>query len=74
MTKPISASETGLDPHWKVRVVLPGAILHLASSVEPRMDPFDGLIWEPMDDYRYGDTQGYIDWNAVIGITWRYSP
>ena len=38
------------------------------------MDPFDGLIWEPMDDYRYGDTQGYIDWNAVIGITWRYSP
>jgi hypothetical protein len=31
MTRPIKASEQGLKPHYRVRVVLPGVILHLAS-------------------------------------------
>jgi hypothetical protein len=79
MAKQIIASELGLEPHYKVRVVLPGAILHLASKDEPAEIP---AIWgqdghwhaDWMDDHRYGDTVGFIDWNQVTAITWRWSP
>jgi hypothetical protein len=36
MTKPIS--ERGLKPHYRVRVVLPNALLHLASWTEAKID------------------------------------
>ena len=38
MTKPISASEQGLKPHYRVRVVLLNALLHLGSWTEPKID------------------------------------
>lgn len=73
MTKQIIASELGLEPHYKVRVVLPGALLHLASKHAPKKTP-DGWHADWIDDHRYGDTIGFIDWNQVAAITWRWSP
>lgn len=73
MAKQIIASELGLEPHYKVRVVLPGALLHLASKVEPEKGP-DGWHADWIDDHRYGDTAGFIDWHAVVAVTWRWSP
>ncbi len=81
MTRAIRASEHGLEPHWKVRVVLPGAILHLAARTEPVVssNPLDGGALSDVDadwitDPDYGDTLGFIDWTKVAAITWRYSP
>jgi hypothetical protein len=73
MPKPISAHEQGLDPHYKIRVVLPGAILHLASWTEPKILDWDGNRIETdwINDHRYGDTVGFIDWPAVLAVTWR---
>jgi hypothetical protein len=82
MTRPIKASENGLEPHYKVRVVLPNALLHLASRDEPRVErDVDGVVslglayvfadW--IADEEYGDTIGYIDWPSVTAITWRWS-
>lgn len=73
MTKAIKASEHGLEPHYKVRVVLPGVILHVASKGEPEQHP-SGWHADWIDDYRYGDTLGFIDWHAVVAVTWRWSP
>jgi hypothetical protein len=78
MTKRIIASELGLDPHYKVRVVLPGVCLHLASKDEPKIRRhYDGGggHWDAdwIDDPRYGDTVGFIDWASVVAITWRRS-
>jgi hypothetical protein len=75
MTKPIKASELGLEPHSKVRVVIPGAVLHLASRTEPvvRGDGA-GVDADWLDDHRYGDTLGLIDWGTVAAVTWRWSP
>jgi hypothetical protein len=88
MTKPMRASEVGLEPHWKIRIIVGGAILHVASGIEPtplfEIDEGDGcrvlgdhvlgLKGEWIDDHEYGDTLGYIDWDALSAATWRYSP
>ena len=87
MTKPIKASERGLKPHYKVRIVLPGAILHLASWAEPTLhhtwkrgavtvSSADGPVhveadW--IDDPAYGDTIGFVDWSEASAVTWRFS-
>jgi hypothetical protein len=73
MTKPIRSSEAGLEPHWKIRVVLPGAILHLASWNEPQMLG-EFVAADLIEDHEYGDTVGRIDWREVVAVTWRYSP
>jgi hypothetical protein len=78
MPKAVSASELGLEPHYKVRVVLPGAILHLASRTQPtiRRHYDDGRgVWDAdwIDDHRYGDSIGFIDWSQLVAITWRWS-
>jgi hypothetical protein len=75
MTKPISATENGLKPHYKVRVVISGAILHLASWSKPKPDQYAEQIWRAdwIDDPLYGDTIGNIDWYSVKAITWRWS-
>jgi hypothetical protein len=79
MTKPISASKRGLKPHFKVRIVLPGALLHLASWDVPRItrgmlsSGIDNVSADWIDDPDYGDTRGYIDWPRVDAITWRRS-
>lgn len=78
MPRAMKASELGLEPHWKVRVVLPGALIHLASFNEPQPVWSAGQLtavdadWIAAPDY--GDTIGYIDWTAVAAITWRWSP
>ena len=78
MTRAIKASEIGLASHYKVRVSLPGSLVHLASMSEPVIVTLHGRVADVtaswISDHEYGDTIGYIDWQAVIGITWRYSP
>lgn len=89
MTKAIKASENGLEPHYKVRVVLPGAILHLASwtlqvtagtrvpaghaAAIPDWSTF-GLRADWIDEAEYGDTIVHIDWDAVVAVSYRFSP
>jgi hypothetical protein len=78
MTKPISASEPGPKPHYKVRVVLPSAILHLASWTEPTITDGDEYSHEIVKaewigNHHYGDTIGFIDWRAATAITWRWN-
>ena len=73
-----SKPSPSLQPHYKVRLVHPGAILHLASWHEPetRLDAIDAAQIVDADwiaDPRYGDTIGFIDWDKVIALTWRYS-
>lgn len=78
MTAALKATRLGLQPHYKVRVVLSGAIVHLATATEP--DPVldaDGSLLtvrlDEIDDPAYGDTLGYIDWRAVSAVSWRWS-
>ena len=74
MTKPISASEQGL-PHYRVRVVLPNALLHLASWTEAKIDQdlTTRVAGDWIDDHRYRDTAGLINWEANTAITWRWT-
>lgn len=78
MSKAIKATELGLAPHWKVRVVVPGALLHLASKTEPRVVQHGGVVGDVVAEWicapDYGDTIGYIDWTKAAAITWRYCP
>lgn len=72
---------TDSDHYWKVRVVLPNAVLHLACDTEPVITWTDPLTEEQIenvdakwiDDPDKGDTFGFIHWPAVTGITWRWS-
>jgi hypothetical protein len=87
MTRSIKASERGQKPHYKVRVVLPGVVLHLASWTKPKLirealtgpgfiqlyGGIDDVEADWIDDPQYGDTIGWIDWPKVRGITWRWS-
>ena len=75
MTLAKTATERGLEPHWKVRVVLHGAMLYLASWSEPRREVgISGIKAEWIKEHEYGDTIGYIDWDAVVAVTWRFAP
>ncbi len=71
------ASDRELEPHWRVRVVLPGALIHLASRSEPKVLSYLNRVTEVhgdwIEDSDYGDTIGFIDWSAVVGVTWRWS-
>ena len=75
MTKPISASEQGLKPHYKVQVVLPNALLHLASWTEPKIDQdlTTRVAGDWIDDPQYRDSIGLINWEAITAITWRWT-
>lgn len=77
MTRRRRATEDGLDPHWKVRVVIPNALLHLAARDEPIWVVDDNgrreLVADWISDPEYGDTIGFIDWSAVTAVTWRWS-
>jgi len=76
MTKPNEATNRGLKPHFKVRVVLPGAILHVASWTEPAIYPDVNtrVRGDWINDPEYGDTIGFIDWDKAVAVTWRYAP
>ena len=59
-------------------MVVPNALLHLASRMEPELIfDSDGLIHlvvaEWIRDAAYGDTPGFIRWPEVTAITWRWS-
>lgn len=81
MTRRISPAEGKPAPHWKVRVVLQGALIHLASWDKPRVvdaQPVSHALLEVTADWitdlpGYGDTPLWIDWQAVTAITCRWS-
>jgi hypothetical protein len=62
MTKPISASGQGL-PRYRVRVVLPNALLHLRSWTEAKIDQdlTTRVAGDWIDDHRYRDDMGLIN-------------
>lgn len=70
---------TKADHYYKVRVVLPGALIHLASTTEPevKLERFTERISNVTADWlqtpECGDTVGYIDWPEVTAITWRWT-
>ena len=66
--------------HYKVRIVLHGAIIHLASSDEPSLvfDPWQtgalkAVEADWLNDPELGDALGWIDWPAVRAVTWRWT-
>jgi hypothetical protein len=70
-----STEEPG-PPLWRVRVCLPGSIVHLTSRTEPDPYMFNGRIHSVTmelvtDTPESGDTVGFIDWPAVVALTWR---
>ena len=76
-----AARANGLDPHWKVRVVMRGGqCLHFASRSEPscRYDPETGLLaaitMDTITAPEYGDTPGYMCYADVAAVSWRYAP
>ena len=75
MTKPISASEQSLKPHYRVRVVLPNALRHLASWTEAKIDQdlTTRVAGDWIDDHQYHDSIGLINWEAITAITWRWT-
>jgi hypothetical protein len=89
MTAPKDATSQGLKPHYKVRVVIGNAVLHFATEREPDMNSgvlkfpsvhTDRIIKDMLrnagliEDYRYGDSIGYISDSEVAAISWRYAP
>ena len=50
----VRAADEGLKPHYKVRIVLPGAILHLASWNVPTVDASRQVAADWIDDPGYG--------------------
>jgi hypothetical protein len=73
MTKRFT-TDTPEDHHYKVRVVLSGGTLHLASADIPVLDMVK-REWKAtwLDDPDKGDSIGFIDWSAVIAVTWRWT-
>lgn len=70
------ASEDGLDSHFKVRLVVSGALIHLASRDEPHWVDGDGgrqLEADWITDPEYGDTLLFVEWSAVTAVSWRWS-
>lgn len=77
MTKPKGTADAGIGPHWKVRIILPGAALHFASSTEPRLRMVGGRLADVamtlIEGTEHGDTLGFIDWPTATAVTWRPS-
>lgn len=61
------------DVFYRVRITIPGALIHLAALHEPRVTTEDGHVTNVDADWidELGDTIGYIDWTHVVAITWR---
>jgi hypothetical protein len=64
------------DTFWRIRVCPPGSILHLASSTEPVVEldehgRIKNVVLTPLAEGDHGDTVGFIDWPAVMAVTWR---
>jgi hypothetical protein len=59
-----------LKARYRVRVVLPSALLHLASWSEARSTRTTRVAGDWIDDHQDRDTIGLINWEA---ITWRWT-
>jgi hypothetical protein len=76
MAKNEPAEAETSPPLWRVRVCLPGSIIHLVSLTEPVVHMHDGRIGGVSmnlvtDTPEAGDAIGFIDWPTVIALTWR---
>lgn len=58
------------EPVWRVRIILRGGIMHCLSRTKPEQLR-NGWSWEHIDDNPYGDTVKVIDWNELIGFSYR---
>ncbi len=70
------ASDPQALPYFKVRIHLPGAVMHLASSTRPvvHQTPAGEVAWVEGDwisGTDEGDELGYIRWGEVIAVSWR---
>jgi hypothetical protein len=64
--KPTTSKRAGRGrPNWRVRVSFNGSIIHLTSFTEPV-----GRVGN-VNTPESGDTVGFIDWPAVVAVTWR---
>lgn len=76
MPKPLTAKDMGIDG-YKIRLVVPNAVIHLLSSSEPEvhLDPQTGLVqalhYNAVVNSKHGDTLGFIRWSEVTAISWR---
>lgn len=73
MRKATMSESVGSDC-WKVRVVLPGVVLHFLSRTRPHLAPVwreTGPMWDLVENTIHGDSIGMLDWSAVVAITWR---
>jgi hypothetical protein len=80
MPKPAYAP-ADIGPFWRVRVCLPGSFIHLASRTEPliKSNPTAGgpkrqVEMDLIEGTEHGDNVGFIDWDAVIALTYRFAP
>lgn len=75
MAKPKSASDCGMSEFWKVRITLPGSIIHAATREEPIVHCANGRVshvtMDLIEGTNHGDSIGFIDWPAVLAVTWR---
>ena len=75
MTKPKAASDCGMSEFWKVRITMPGSIIHVASRTEPFVHSaggrVSGVTMDLIEGTEHGDSIGFIDWSAVLAVTWR---
>lgn len=75
MPKPKTSANSNIPEGFKVRVILPGAIIHLLTAAEPAIQTSNGKITSASLDIipntEHGDSIGFIDWSAVSAVSWR---
>jgi hypothetical protein len=65
MTKPAES------PYFKVRICFPGGIMHVLTRTKPTKTQW-GPAWDlDVVESPDGDTIGFINWDMVIGLSWR---
>jgi len=73
------ANDLNSVPCWKVRLCIRGcAILHLLSKEEPVVQIENGKVMnvymDLITDTEHGDILGFVDWQEVSAISWRFAP
>ena len=72
-----TSDEEDVPSFWKVRIGMPGGIIHVASSTRPVVrfegGRIAGVDLEIIPDTEYGDTIGFLQWETVTALTWRKS-
>lgn len=79
MSKPRRANECGLPPHWKIRIGIRSVgFIHVISLDEPEVliesGKLVGLKNHPILNTEFGDTIGYVEWENVCSVSWRFAP